>query len=83
MFVAFLFVLLFFGIPSALIVLFGVSLYRYLSAKRKNRQVPGTFSPEEIKRRKTVLVVLSVMTGILLVVVIAFTVLLSMAIAYM
>lgn len=83
MFVSLVFDLLFFAIPTALLVFFGISLYRYLSAKSKNKRLPGTFSPEEVKYRRTALILSSVMAGILLAVVIAFVILLSMAIAYM
>lgn len=75
--------LLFFGIPAILIALFGVSVYRYVSAVKQNKEVPGTFSPEEIKKRRTLLIVSSVAAGVLAAVVIGFVWLLFMAVAFM
>ena len=83
MFGILLYDILFFAIPILLIALFGVSLYRYVSAKKQNKAVPGTFSDAEIKKRKIMLIVLSVIAGILAVIVIGFIALLFMAIAFM
>lgn len=83
MFGILLYDILFFGIPAILLALFGISLYRYVSAKKQNKAAPGTFSDEEIKKRKIMLIVLSVIVGILVVVVIGFLALLFMAVAYM
>ncbi len=74
---------IFYAIPVVLIVLFGISLYRYIYAKKQNKKAPGTFSPEEIKTRKIFLIVCSVIVVALLAVVIGFVVLLSRAVAYM
>ena len=49
--------ILFFAIPAIIIALLGVSIYRYLSAKRKNKLTPGAVSPEEMKKRKIWLIV--------------------------
>ncbi len=75
--------ILFFGIPAALVILTGVSIYRFVSAKKKNRQEPGTFSEEEIRKRKIAMIVLCVMTGVLAAIVIGLIALLFMAVAYM
>ncbi len=75
--------ILFFAIPAILIILFGISLYRYVSAKKKNKKVPGTFSDEEMKKRKIVFIIFSIVSGVLAVVVIGFSVLLYMAVAFM
>ncbi len=83
MFEVIIFDVLFFAIPSVLILLFGISMYRYLSAKKQNKKVPGTFSPEEIQKRKIIFIILSVVTGIFLAVVIGFIALLFMAVAFM
>lgn len=83
MFGILLYDILFFAIPGILIVLFVISLYRYIFAKKQNKKVPGTFTPEEIKKRKTFLIVLSVVVGVLVVIVIGFIALLFMAVAYM
>lgn len=75
--------LFFFAIPLLLIVLFGISLYRYLTAKRQNKEAPGTFSDAEMKKRKTILLVLAVIAGVLAAIVIGFIALLFMAVAFM
>ena len=83
MFGVLLYDILFFAIPAILLALFGISVYRYVSAKKQNEAVPGTFTEEEIKKRKTMLIVLSVIAGVLATVVIGFVILLYMAIAFM
>ncbi len=75
--------ILLFAIPIVMLVFFGVSLYRYLTAKKKNEATPGTFSDEEIKRRKKILTIASVIVGVLVAIVIGFTILMFMAVAYM
>lgn len=75
--------ILFFGIPVIFITLFGVCIYRYIYAKKQNKISPGTFSDMEIKKRKTMLIALSVISGIPLVIVIGFVAVLFMAVAYM
>lgn len=83
MFGILLYDILFFGIPAILIGFFGVSIYRYITAKKQNEVSPGTFTAEEIKKRKTILIVLSVVAGIIAAVVVGFIALLAMAIAFM
>ena len=83
MFGILLYDILFFSIPIILIALFGISVYRYVSAKKQNKAAPGTFSDAEIKKRKIILIVLSVVTGVLAAIVIGFIVLLFMAVAFM
>ena len=75
--------IVFFVIPVSLIVLFGISLYRYISAKKQNKVAPGTFSDAEIGRRKTMLIVLSVITGVFVGIVIGYIALMYMALAFM
>ena len=75
--------ILFFGIPVILIALLGVCLYRYISAKRQNKASPGKFSDKEIRKRKIMLILVSVIVGILTAIVIGFIALLYMAVAYM
>lgn len=78
-----LYKLLFFGIPAIVLVLFVVSLVRYVVAKRKNKKMPGSFSDSEIKKRQIMLIVLSVIVGVFVVVVVGFIALMFMAVAYM
>lgn len=83
MFGILLYDIIFFAIPIILIALFGISLYRYISAKKQNKSVPGTFSDAEIQKRKIMLIVLSVIAGVLAVIVLGFIALLFMAVAFM
>lgn len=71
------------GTPIILIILFGVVLCRYIYAKAQNRKAPGTFSPEEIKKRKILLIVLSAVLAVLAAVVIGFISLMNQAVANM
>lgn len=73
----------FFAIPAVILALFGVSLYRYLHAKRENKKAPNSFTPEEMNRRGIFLAVSSIIAGALLLVVIGFTALMFMAVAFM
>ena len=75
--------ILFFSIPIILIALFGISVFRYVSAKKQNKAAPGTFSDDEIKKRKIMLIVLSVITAVLAAIVIGFIALMFMAVAFM
>lgn len=75
--------ILFSVIPAGALVFFGISLVRYLDAKRQNKQAPDTFSPEDIRRRLISLIVSSVILGVLAAVVIGFIALMFMAVAFM
>lgn len=75
--------MVFYGVPLLVAGFFLVSLYRYLAAKRRNEAEPGTFSDEEMQRRKTLLKTSLTLVLILLGVVGALAALLYMAIAYM
>lgn len=61
---------LFFLIPIAAIVFFVVSIILYFSAKNKNKQAPDSFSESQMKTRKTLLTISSVIAGILAAVVV-------------
>ena len=74
---------LYYIIPAAALIFFGISLFRYCYAKHKNKRTPGTYSEEQMKSRKIFLIVSSVIAGILAVVVLAFIGLLMMAVAFM
>lgn len=83
MFGILLYDVLFFGIPVILIGLFGLALYRYLSAKKQNRATPGLYSEKEITRRKIMMIALAVVAGVIAVIVAGFLALLFMAVAFM
>lgn len=72
-----------FGMPIILIIFFCVSIDRYISAKKQNKESPGTYSDTEIKKRKITLILSGVVAGIFVVIIIGLIVLLSMAVAYM
>jgi len=74
---------LYYIIPAAALIFFGISLFRYHYAKYKNKRAPGTYSPDRIRSRKICLIVSAVIAGILAVVVLAFIGLLMMAVAFM
>lgn len=73
----------FFAIPIVLLALLGVSIYRYVYAKRKNKKVPDTFSTEEIRIRKLILIVVSAVFGVFAAIAIGFVALMFLAVAYM
>lgn len=74
---------IFYGIPVAAICFFAGSLYRYFHAKSVNKKEPDTFSAAEMKKRKILLIVSSVIAGVLALVVIGFAILLYTAVAFM
>ena len=74
---------LYYIIPLFAVLFFGISLFRYLYAKRRNKRIPGAYTDAQMKSRKVWLIVSSVVAGILAVVVLAFIGLLMMAVAFM
>ena len=74
---------LYYIIPLFAVLFFGISLFRYLYAKRRNKRIPGTYTDAQMKSRKVWLIVSTVVAGILAVVVLAFIGLLMMAVAFM
>lgn len=83
MFYIILYEILFFAIPIICIAFSGVSLYSYISAKKQNKVAPGTYSDAEIKKRKIIFIVLSVIASVPVVIVIGYIALMFMVIAYM
>ena len=75
--------IIFYGSPIAAIVFFGISLYRYISAKKKNQLSPGTFSDSEIEDRRHLLIVSSVVAGIIALLAVGFIGLTFLVLAYM
>jgi len=74
---------LYFAIPVAAILFFIVSLCLFLSARKQNKQQPGSVSAQTLRKRKIMLIVFSVIAGVLAAIVIAFIALLYMAVAFM
>ena len=75
--------ILFYGITLGALAFFVVSLVRFCGGRKANRLTPGAVPAEEMRVRKIMLVVSSVIVGLLAAVVIGFTVLLYMAVAFM
>ena len=74
---------LYFAIPIAAILFFIVSLCLFLSARKQNKQQPGSVSAQTLRKRKIMLIVSSMIAGVLAAIVIAFIALLYMAVAFM
>lgn len=64
-------------------LLWGLCLYHFVSAKKKNKKAPGTFSDDDIKSRKISMIILSVIFGFFVLIVIGLIILLNLAVAYM
>ena len=75
--------ILFFAIPIILIAMFVTSLCLYISAKRKNKAVPGTFPDNVVRKRRIMFIASSVISGVFTLIVVGFIALLFMAVAYM
>lgn len=75
--------LLFYIIPLALAASLLLSLHRYFSAKSKNKKNPGTYSPEEMGKRKLIMCVCVTITAILAAIALGFMGLLFLAVAFM
>ena len=74
---------LYIAVPVVTVALFIAALVLYLTAARKNKKSPGTYSPEQMRSRLIFLVITSVIAGTTLVVVVGFAILLFMAVAFM
>ena len=75
--------IVFYGIPLGALAFFVGSLVRFCGGRKANRLTPCAVPAEEMRVRKVMLVVSSVIVGVLAAVVIGFTVLLYMAVAFM
>ncbi len=75
--------IIFYGIPIATLVFFIISLCRYLSAKRRHRLDPASISEAQLKSRKTLMIVSLILAAVFVAVVIAFILLMLMAVAFM
>lgn len=70
-------------LPIIVTILFGISIFNYCYAKHKNKKTPGTYSEQELSRRRISLIVFSVIFGVLALFIISAIILLGMAVAYM
>lgn len=76
-------IFLFFGVPIAAVLFFGVSLWRFLSAKGANKKAPGTYTEKQLAALRLVLILASVIAGVICAIVVGFICLMFMAVAYM
>ena len=72
-----------YALPVAAIVLFTVSLVRYIRARRANRRAPDTYNKRQMTDRLVWLIVTGVITGVMLLMIVGFMLLLMMAVAFM
>lgn len=72
-----------FGLPLISLALFFVSLFRYRTARKKNRKVPGTIAEEEMKKRKTALIAFSAVAAVFVAAFITIAILFALSIKYM
>ncbi len=75
--------LLLLGIPMVVIIFFVVSLERYLVANRKNREYPGSFSSEEKKKGKVLLIASAALAIALVALIVGMILLLTQEISFM
>ena len=75
--------IIFYGLPLLAVALFVAALVKYLIARRNHRQAPSEATWHTLKTWRTVFIVAAGLFGVFLAVVIVFTVLLMMAVAYM
>ncbi len=78
-----IFSLLFYGIPTLLVLLWALSLWRYLRAKKAEKEQPGSVSPSDLDTRRTLMIIMSVVVGALALIALGLFALLSLAVAYM
>lgn len=72
-----------YSIPIGIIVWFIISLILFISAKRQSKANPDTFPKSSLITPMVMLIVSSVLLGLMVLVVVGFIALLSMALAYM
>lgn len=72
-----------YALPVAAVVLFVVSLVRYIRARRANRRAPDTYNKRQMTDRLVWLIVTGVITGVMVLMIFGFVMLLMMAVAFM
>jgi asparagine N-glycosylation enzyme membrane subunit Stt3 len=72
-----------YALPVAAVALFIVSLVRYIRARRANRRAPDTYNKRQMTDRLVWLIVTGVITGVMLLMIVGFMLLLMMAVAFM
>ena len=72
-----------YALPVAAIVLFVISLVRYIRACRANRRLPHTYDRWQMTSRLVWLIVTGVITGVMVLMIVGFVLLLMTAVAFM
>ena len=72
-----------FGLPIAAEAFLGISIFRFISAKVKNKRVPYSYTDKQIKTRLILLIASAAIFLTLMAVIIGFIILLFSSIAYM
>ena len=72
-----------YALPVAAVVLFAVSLVRYIRARRANRRASDTYDKGQMTSRLVWLIVTAMIMGIMVTVILGFMLLLFLAVAFM
>lgn len=72
-----------YGLPVAAVVLFVISLVRYIRARRANRRAPDTYTKGQMTSRLVWLIVTGVITGVMAAMIFGFMLLILTAVAFM
>ncbi len=70
-------------LPTAVLAFFIISLCKYIADKKANKLNPDSFTKQQITQRKFALIVSGTLFGVMTAVVIGFTILIALSIAYM
>ena len=72
-----------YALPAVAVVLFAISLVRYIRARRANRRVPDTYNKWQMTSRLVWLIVTGAITGTMVLMIVGFVLLLMTAVAFM
>lgn len=72
-----------YALPVAAVVLFVISLVRYIRARRANRRAPDTYNKWQMTSRLVWLIVTGTVTGTMVLMIVGFALLLMTAVAFM
>ena len=72
-----------YALPVTAVVLFVISLVRYIRARRANRRAPDTYNKWQMTSRLVWLIVTGAITGTMVLMIVGFVLLLMTAVAFM
>ncbi len=75
--------ILFYLIPIGSVAFFIVSLVAFCTSKNANKRSPGSYTEKQLKTRKILLIISSIIMGVMVAVVVGLMALLFIGIAYM